>query len=532
MIGYDASMALPRFLPESGLDGELSLAEQSYLQTLVQHAGQGRKVPVLTCTRSLGRMAAVKKAMHVQNVLLYRNIFDQWASYTGQYMRGNPYFMSTIDTTLQACRHDVFLSGLDQFFPGRTATPQDEGTFTVFVLMHLYLYAHAIDAADLLIDTTALATDAGLRHATERELSHIVHGPIDLSDAHDGFEASLVTVRDRTVFVDTIEQFMKLITSTCHSERAVAFVTRLKDETLAQWDRHDRLTRRSVSWHLAEMEALKRQFEPPAAAPAEHEAAIATLTAEKATLVQDLAQAAAARTAVEGTLSAMTRERDELAAKVAEEAAARASVEASVPALASERDDLAARLTALTALRTRAEGSAAAWRRECEELAGRLVMTLDARAATEEKVLVLTGERDGLATQLADALAARAAAEEKVLVLTGERDGLATQLADALAARAASEEKVLVLTGERDGLATQLADALAARAAAETSAAALLGERDGLMARLAEAEAARAAGETVAVAPGSGDPANEAATAEDLADQQADESATLVSGGD
>lgn len=275
VAGFAADMAFEGFVPAGGPGGPLPEATAAYLRGLVEHAARGRSTAVLTSTRSLGRAGAIRRAVDAHSVLLHRNIFHQWASYSGQALCGNPYFLHTADWTLRAGRHDPFLAGLDGVFSRRRLEPDDEALFTAFALLHLYLYAHAVDAADVVVDTSALADDAGQRADAQAALSRLVGGPVDLSDARNSFDSSVVVVESRPRFVDTVEQFAKLIAATCESEKAVAFMLRLKDEMLAEWDRHDGYTRRSTLWFRRTIAELRQpaQARPAAARDGDADAA-------------------------------------------------------------------------------------------------------------------------------------------------------------------------------------------------------------------------------------------------------------------
>ena len=75
---YDAAMAFERFVPADGPSGAISDAENAYIASLVEHAKSLSRTPVLTATRSLGRLAGMKAAFPGLHILLYRNLFHQW----------------------------------------------------------------------------------------------------------------------------------------------------------------------------------------------------------------------------------------------------------------------------------------------------------------------------------------------------------------------------------------------------------------------------------------------------------------------
>jgi len=181
--GFDRSMATERFIPGEGLAGALSAQERSYAAGLIDYAYARRKIPVLTDTRTLGRFTALAGAFPGRHVLLVRNAFHQWGSYTEQWAHGNSYFMDMLFKTIEGSRHDPFVRLLSDWFADEDRSPNSAATFQLFLLFHLYLYANAFDAADLILDVNKIAAEAEHRAEIEQRLSEYVGSPVDLSDA-------------------------------------------------------------------------------------------------------------------------------------------------------------------------------------------------------------------------------------------------------------------------------------------------------------------------------------------------------------
>ena len=192
--GYDRRMAVEWFFPRNGLGGALEAAERNYVQGLICSAEARRKIPVLTDTRTLGRFRAIADAFPGRHVLLVRNAFHQWASYTEQWAHGNSYFIDMLFGTLAGARGDPFARLLIDWFVQEDRSPTNAATFQLFLLFHLYLYAHAYDAADLVVDVNRVADEPDHRAAVEAALSEAVGAPIDLSDARTPFGLSLFSV--------------------------------------------------------------------------------------------------------------------------------------------------------------------------------------------------------------------------------------------------------------------------------------------------------------------------------------------------
>ncbi len=423
MPGFDAAMAYDRFIPADGVGGHLSCDEERYVRLLIDHAAANQKIPVLTCTRVLGRVTALKRAFNGTHILLYRNLFHQWASYCGQVADGNTYFMDVTDRIIKASRHDPFLRSVDDWFSSRTMSTRDEQTFLAFLFLHLYTYAHAYDAADLTVDATALATDADLRHSVEQTLSALVRSDISLADARSNFELSDLHVTSPRAFLDTVDQFTKYIVGSCTTEASKTFVRKLTAETLSEWDRHEFFTRQTRAYQQRDRGEI-------AQARDDARAQVEALSAERDGLAGQLGDATAGRHALEGVVASLTAERDGLVTQLVEAVNGRQMLDGTVVNLTAERDGLVTRAAEITV----------------------------ERQASDATVAGLSAERDAMATQLVDAAAERQALNGTVASLTAERDGLAAQAATITVERQALDTKVASLTAERDRLAAQVMD--------------------------------------------------------------------------
>jgi hypothetical protein len=309
--GYDPSMAIDRFLPAGGPHGALSLAERAYVEGLIENAARLRKIPVLTDTRTLGRLEALAKAFPGRHVLLVRNLFHQWASYSEQCAGGNRYFLDMLFLTVEASRHDPFVALIANWFANENRTETSASVFQLFLLFHLYLYAHSHDAADTIVDINKIAANPDARRAAEASLSDCVQFPIDLSDARTPFGLSLFTVASKAAFIDAIDQFVKQMLDSSINATAAQFVAEAKDEALAEWERHEFYNGSSRSYFVGSLKLAEEASEERARALAESEA-------ERQRLLRSLRR--------------LTHKRDMLAARLAE-----ADVPTAVPRRAKAR---------------------------------------------------------------------------------------------------------------------------------------------------------------------------------------------------
>ncbi|WP_341987986.1 hypothetical protein [Azorhizobium sp. AG788] len=447
--GFSADMALESFLPAGGVDGDLPDAARSYVARLIANAHANRKIPVLCCTRSLGRARALRKAFGGRTVFCHRNLFHQWASYAGQAMDGNPYFLNTIDLTLKASRHDPFLAAVDLWTADRTISPTDEKLFQAFLILHLYLSAQAFEDSELLVDVTAMATHPVLRRKVEVELSRMVGSPVDLSDVRLSFDASPMAVRSTQDVVDTINQFTKMISASCRTPQAATFVEALKDAALAEWERHEFFVhkiRKAQSAQVAEAERCARAAAERAdVAGAERDALAAQVGA--ATV-----EAAALREAQDLSLQAQSRHGQEVADLVTAHVAAQAALTAE-----------------LNLLRDRARAAEAARDRAAADLQARAATSMQDRERLAHRVGEVEAERD-LHLRGEIALAAAHVAElRRAVAAEADRDRLIDQLKSAELALMDRTAALAAMTEARDALAQRLSQPRPGRLAASAA---------------------------------------------------------------
>ncbi len=221
--GYASRMAVEDFLPRGGVKGDLTEAERAYLAGLIDNARSRRRIPVLTDTRTLGRFSAIARAFPGRQVLLVRNVFHQWASYSEQWAaRESIFFRDAVEDDRGRAPRPVSSPSRRMVRRKRMDPRENPAAFQLFLLFHLYLYAQVYDAADLVIDLNAVASDPDAREAAEMALGAFVRAPIDLSDARPAFGLSLFSPPSKPAFVDSIDQFAKqAIDSSVSAEAAV-----------------------------------------------------------------------------------------------------------------------------------------------------------------------------------------------------------------------------------------------------------------------------------------------------------------------
>jgi hypothetical protein len=128
---------------------------------------------------------------------------------------------------------------IGEFFGDRKSRCNDERTFLTFAVLHLYLYAHALDAADIVIDVNALTADPACGREVSSQIEAATGIRIDLSDCRQSFDGAIFDCQSKVGFVDTIEQFVKIIATYDVSPAAMERVNRMKDDMLAEWERSE-----------------------------------------------------------------------------------------------------------------------------------------------------------------------------------------------------------------------------------------------------------------------------------------------------
>lgn len=184
--GMTPDMVLEKMFPPVG--DSLRQEETDYLNRLITVAESAEKIPVLTCTRNLGRAMATRLSfpdgVHIATV---RNLWHQWMSFCNQHHLGYSWFLEQLDQILRAApANDPMLAHIIQRFPpAQDLSPGNPPTarlFYAFIGLHLYLYARAFQAADLVVDINRLADDSCYRREIETRIYELTDLPVDLSD--------------------------------------------------------------------------------------------------------------------------------------------------------------------------------------------------------------------------------------------------------------------------------------------------------------------------------------------------------------
>ena len=246
--GHHPSMAIESFIPRDGLDGHLLDQEATYVDLLIKHARDIHKQPVLTDTRTLGRLSALKRQFGGVHIFLYRNLLHQWASYTSIGFGGDLTFLNSIRLIVNACQHDPFIQSLARLYPLGVPDYLSETYFTVFLLLHLYLYTYVIGHADISIDMTKLAAEADYRKNIRKSMYQQTSLSIDLDGARSTFEMHLITLDDPLAFRERLMAAVQEFNTILHpKKKKIRQIDGVIDDLFEEIDRHIFFTQKITS---------------------------------------------------------------------------------------------------------------------------------------------------------------------------------------------------------------------------------------------------------------------------------------------
>ncbi|EIZ77178.1 chromosome segregation ATPase-like protein [Novosphingobium sp. Rr 2-17] len=215
-----------RYIGTAGPEGPLDTDVSAYVQGLIGHAQHLRRVPLLACTRLLGRAQGMRTAFGGYHILLLRNLYHQWNSYAGQARFGNWYFLQTLFETLELADRDPVIAQLAKVFPEGTCNSFDiwvapenfDRVFCYFIGFHLYFLTLARRSADVVVDVNMLAKhNLGYRHKIVAKVASDVGIRLDLNDATEKVDFPLYPIADRSGCATIIDEMAATIKLSCNA---------------------------------------------------------------------------------------------------------------------------------------------------------------------------------------------------------------------------------------------------------------------------------------------------------------------------
>ncbi|MDO6413668.1 hypothetical protein Q4F19_04665 [Sphingomonas sp. BIUV-7] len=229
---YESGMALARFFPAKDEIGDpvLSDAERCYTASLINAAHVAGRVPVLSCTRSLARIGALKRAHGGLHIALVRPLLAQWFSYSDQFAAGNDYFLRSVLTTVFSTSADPVANTLQRFARSAELADTDglrpnDDVLICFLVLHIYLEHLARLDADLVVSLDGLAEGAEERAALETAVT-----------AHSGLPFSVAgaksTIAAPDLLVLDLERVEQMVASLLHLAAHDGSIVRAPDVLL------------------------------------------------------------------------------------------------------------------------------------------------------------------------------------------------------------------------------------------------------------------------------------------------------------
>ncbi len=468
---FDPAMSFSRFIPEAGVQGDISAAEKDYIAGLIEHAQSLGTVPVLSCTRTLGRMPGLKSSFPGLHLLIYRNLFRQWCSYTEQYAKGNRYFVNSIKACIDNSTHDSFCKCLKETFQLLDPKIDSSDYFCAFVLFHIYLYGHAGDAAELILDVEKAVDDEDYRALMEREIAARSGLAVDLSGIKARIAFSLLDECRHVELEDTIRVLADVAISSAPSAAGRQFAAKVLTDFLDEWDRFSFYA--GTLSTFAGPRGLLRDREVISAERDALASARNTIAHERDAIVVERDTLRVERDALRG-------ERDALVAARHNAERERSAVAAERDALRVERGSLRVERDALVAARHNTERERSAVVAERDALRVKQNALIAARDNAEQVRDVVVAERDTLRAEREALVAARDNAERQRNEVVAERDALRVERDDAAGNRDAARQELESTVAERDSLRAERNALAAARDTATKQYSAVAAERDAL----------------------------------------------------
>jgi len=196
---FDNAMALQDFFLSSD-DSVRSERLRQYLMSLVNLAHANGKIPVLSCTRGIGRVHAIRNAMGGKHLLLKRRLLNQWFSYSNQLANHNSYFLRTIVETIRAPASEPFVVLLRQIVSDINVTESlsdddHDNLLVAFLAFHIFLYLKYKSDFDIVLDFSSEISPGDLKEI-EQSIEQLTGIDVSLSDYNESISAPLKLIRN------------------------------------------------------------------------------------------------------------------------------------------------------------------------------------------------------------------------------------------------------------------------------------------------------------------------------------------------
>ena len=283
VAGFDQNMAIADFFLNQDGDPERVNRTGAYLVSLVRLAQNNGRVPVLSCTRSIGRVRLIKALIGGTHILIKRRLLNQWFSYSNQALNHNNFFFNTIIKTASANNADEFISRVNKFLEQsgireNNFSDDHDSLLIAFICLHLYLYAKYSNNFDIIVDLSKDVSQTDFEVAT-RAIEDRTGVHVDLSDYGEVIAAPYRLIRDIDLVFIMVRSFFAKGIPGLEDEKLQKYV----DSELASFrEGYERY------WQIAG--SAHRQLETYATAQLQLEAESKATTEELAALHQSASQ--------------------------------------------------------------------------------------------------------------------------------------------------------------------------------------------------------------------------------------------------
>lgn len=226
--GFDRDMATADFFLKASGDSYRVAKTRDYLLSIVNLAQSNNRVPVLSCTRSIGRIAMIREIIGGSHILLKRKLFNQWLSYSNQSLNGNHFFFQEMILSILASSDSLLISVKKEFLDNITDfnNPSDQdydNLLIAFLCLHLYLYTEHGDEFDLVLDFGIEQSCSTLERAAA-QIKNLTSLDVDISDYREAISAPQKLVFDIDRVISTVGSLLSARVSAADGECRVVFI--------------------------------------------------------------------------------------------------------------------------------------------------------------------------------------------------------------------------------------------------------------------------------------------------------------------
>jgi hypothetical protein len=346
-----------RYVGAQGVDGPLDPDIIAYVSSLIDSAQARGRIPLLACTRMLGRSAGLSSAFGGCHILLIRNLFQQWCSYSGQLRFGNDYFFRTLHNSLNLSAKSNYIAYLGGFFSDNEISDfstwmnqiNHDRIFCYFVAFHAYFLMITRRQANIVIDVNNLARK-GFNYQEEisDRVAEITGLQIDLGDVRESVDYPVQPLRStddcRMLLKTMVDRFLL---SEARDDEDRRFVEGLIADL---WEEHARFTAATagaaevIAGETARAQDERRRRAEAEALQAQASATLAALESESAAKIDtikaridgELVEAQSAAAEASSQLEATLLQVASLERALADEGQARATELAEAQSAAAE----------------------------------------------------------------------------------------------------------------------------------------------------------------------------------------------------